>query len=138
MSMALFGCFAAVFATEQIIVMSGGYERRLTDLHNAHRVSTGVPHLILDDGLSSFAENHAKVIAKSKKLIHSDLEFGGQYRGENLAMTTHPDETLVMKSWLRSRLHRNNLESSFYTRIGIGRYKSTDGYYYWCVVFNGS
>jgi uncharacterized protein YkwD len=138
LAVATAGCFLSVFATDRIIVLSEGFEGRLATLHNNHRASIGVPHLILNSELSDFAAKHSEKMAKQMKLKHSDLGFEGNYRGENIAMTTHEDESLVMKNWLRSTLHKNNLESIFYQKIGIGRSRSRDGYYYWTIVFNGS
>ena len=138
LTVATAGCFAAIFATDRIIVISEGFEGRLTNLHNAHRASIDVPHLVLSNELSEFAANHAEKMAKQRRLKYSELDFAGKFRGENIAQTTHEDESLVMKNWLRSTLHKNNVESIFYQRIGIGRAKSRDGYFYWCVVFSGS
>lgn len=131
------GCFISVFGTEHIISSYEGFEGRLTTLHNIRRSQAGVGPLLLDSSLSEFAANHSKEMARNRKLKHSELNFEGRLRGENIAQTTHEDESLVMKNWVRSTLHRNNLESSFYKKIGVGRARSKDGYVYWTVVFNG-
>ena len=134
----LIGCFGAIYLTEHSFQVVYGDSGILIDLHNEHRASVGVPAVVRASDLDSFAQDHAKRMAQSRKLSHSNLDFPGRYRSENIGLTTHSDENSVMKMWLNSLNHRNNIERIIHSHIGVGKSRARDGRYYWAVVFRGN
>ncbi|MGN0579072.1 MAG: CAP domain-containing protein, partial [Ruminiclostridium sp.] len=65
-------------------------------------------------------------------------ELGIRYgaAGENIAAGQR-SASEVMESWMNSSGHRQNILSSNFRKIGIGLYKSPDGYgYYWVQIFS--
>lgn len=56
---------------------------------------------------------------------------------ENIAYNASSDPENVVKQWLTSQGHRENMLSGSYDHIGVGVCEK-DGYYYWCQIFTGS
>ncbi|XP_061370079.1 pathogenesis-related protein 1-like [Gastrolobium bilobum] len=69
--------------------------------HNAARSQVGVPNLVWDDTVASFAENYANQRKGDCQLVHSGG--GGRY-GENLAMSTGDlSGTEAVKLWVNEK-----------------------------------
>ena len=112
----------------------------LNDLHNAERISRGLPAFTIDDRLMRAAQKHADWMSARRRMSHRGdrASSPGQriaaegYRfsscSENIAAGQTSAEQ-VMRAWMRSRGHRNNILGRN-REIGLGRAGN-----YWCVVF---
>lgn len=112
----------------------------LFDIHNEKRNSKGIVELVLDENLCSYAQKHAEKMSEKNKLFHSSLkelkEFSGRNKiGENIAWG-QKDAEEVFSSWMWSPMHRWNILSKSYNKIGIGIKEDEDRNKYWCVVFS--
>jgi hypothetical protein len=99
----------------------------LLKLHNSERKSK----LEIDDDLAKFAQSWAERMEKRKKMVHSNLDFPGEWntKGENIANGYESEED-VFDGWMHSKGHRQNIKNESFTHIGIGRSGN-----YWCVCF---
>lgn len=98
---------------------------------NPHRTSVGVAALTVDPGLSEAARAKAEDMIARDYFAHTGP--GGEvpwvwldrvgYRyaaaGENLAKD-FSDPTALVRAWLNSPTHRENIENGVFTDIGIG------------------
>lgn len=109
-------------------------------VHNQYRAKHGADNLVVDEDLAELAYDHAKYLAKSGTLEHSDLP-----HGESLYWTSKPDEEsceVVVKEWYResrnyfySRGSAPSKITGHFTqivwkateRIGCARYESSSG-----------
>lgn len=120
-------------------------EQSLLDLTNRERRMKNLPALKVHPQLMKAAREHAVNMAKQQKLDHQldgkdlanrlkALEYAFSEAGENIA---HKPVTarLVMKKWMDSEDHRNNILSEEFVEIGLGMAKSEKGEYYWVQVF---
>jgi len=121
-------------------------EQRLLDLTNQERARKKLPALKPNPVLFRVARAHSANMAKQRKMAHvldgkkppQRVEAAG-YRlgwvGENIAVSgdLEPDE--VMKDWMGSKLHRENILNPRYTEIGIGLAKNSKGEWYYTQVF---
>lgn len=115
-------------------------QKRLLDIHNNIRKSKRVEVLVLDNKLCEYAQRHAEHMAKKNKLTHSKMRSiqelsGAGVVGENIARGQEM-ENEVVSSWMRSPMHRWNILSSSYKKVGFGVEKGREGRNYWCVVFS--
>lgn len=99
-------------------------------LTNAERASRGLALLRLDDDLNEFAQNWSETQDREGRMYHSDLDFKGTARAENVARGQDSPEE-VMAAWMNSDGHRRNILGSQYRGMGLGR--SGD---YWTQVFS--
>lgn len=114
----------------------------LLQLHNEARKNKSwfikLLPLNVDKSLMRYAKNHAKWMAKHRRMIHSDikdiLSLGFNLAGENIAWG-QPDSNSVMKTWMLSAGHRANILRYNYQKIGCYAEPDTYGKLYWCVVF---
>ncbi len=99
----------------------------LLKLHNNERKSM----LKVDNDLAKFAQDWAERMEKRKKMVHSNLNFPGEWvaKGENIANGYETEED-VFKGWMNSKGHRQNIKNESFTHVGIGRSGN-----YWCVCF---
>lgn len=121
-------------------------EEAVAELVNSERKSAGKADLILDSKLCEAAEIRAKEISEYFSHTRPDgsacftvldeIGIGYGAAGENIAAgQSSPDE--VMKDWMNSSGHKRNILSGDYRKIGIGLYKSKEGYgYYWVQIFS--
>jgi uncharacterized protein YkwD len=135
-SIATILCFVATTGVDYYISNFSSSQEKIFIMHNEHRAKTSTGSLSLDSGLSSFAKKHANWMLSRNNLIHSNQDFKGKYKGENIAYSSTDSPEVVFKKWINSRGHRSNIEFILYSKIGIGvSGNSRDGYYY-CVVFS--
>lgn len=107
---------------------------QLLELHNAARVKSGADPLVFDEGLNTFAQEHAKWMTRFG-MWHSRMGFGGfRTKGENIAKGQQAAES-VTGAWMRSAGHRRNILNKRFTHVGFGMVKSSGGKPYWCAVF---
>ncbi|XP_061370087.1 pathogenesis-related protein 1-like [Gastrolobium bilobum] len=78
-------CVLGLFIADHVIVAyAQDSPADYVKAHNAARSKVGVPKLVWDDNVASFAQNYANQRKRDCQLIHSGG--GGRY-GENLAMS---------------------------------------------------
>jgi uncharacterized protein YkwD len=112
----------------------------LLKLHNKERESKNIEKLTLDKNLCDYAQKHAENMVIKNSLYHSKMrdlmkESKGSIVGENIAWGQKTEQEVV-NSWMWSPMHRRNILSKSYTRVGFGIAKTKDGSIYWCVVFS--
>lgn len=113
----------------------------LIDLHNDARISRWLwksKPLNKNHLLMKYAQKWANKMAAQNKLYHSSMKdiiaLGFNNVAENIAYGQSSPES-VMKTWLKSPGHRNNIMNSAMTDIGCGMSLSENGRLYWCVCF---
>lgn len=112
----------------------------LFELHNEKRKNKKLNELELNENLCTYAQKHTEKMNEKNKLFHSSMkelkEFSGRNKiGENIAWGQKNAEE-VFSSWMWSPMHRWNILSKSYNKIGIGIKEDEDGNKYWCVVFS--
>jgi len=152
-------CLALVF----VVVTSSGFaqkpgevESAILKLTNAHREKKKVPAFVLDEKLSAIAQAHARGMAKANKYGDNDNN-GHIWMGKNpleriraakysflrLAenvgynVSKTPAETMV-KTWITSKDHEENMANKEFTNIGIGAAKSEQGRWFFVVLFSAT
>lgn len=103
-------------------------------LVNAERAKAGLGALVLDEALNGYAYDWATTQAHDGVMKHSDLDFAGSPRGENVAAGQGSAEEVVA-DWMASEGHRKNILGSGFTKMGLGLHD--DGKPYWAQVFAG-
>lgn len=113
----------------------------LIDLHNDARINRWLwksKPLSKNVFLMKYAQKWANKMAVKDKLYHSSMRdiinLGFSNVAENIAYGQKTPEE-VMKTWMKSMGHRNNILNSKFTDIGCGMSLSQDGRLYWCVCF---
>lgn len=121
------------------------YEQRVIELTNVERKKYGLQPLSLDKELSKVARLKSQDMKNNNYFDHNSPTYGSPFdmmkkfgisyktAGENIAKGQQSPEEVV-KAWMESKGHRENILKSSYTHIGIG-YVS-DGKY-WTQMFIG-
>jgi len=107
------------------------FENQVISLTNQERAKAGIPGLQTDWELSRVARHKSEEMSNLKYFSHTSPKYGSpfdmmkafgiQYKtaGENIAQgQSSPDS--VVKSWMNSPGHRQNILSPNYTHIGVG------------------
>ena len=123
-------------------------ERTLLDLLNKEREKEKLPPLRPHPLLFKAARGHSANMAKQEKLEHvldgktpgqRVLAAGYDYGkvSENIAVSDSEKAPLpmIVKSWMESKTHRDNLLSDKVTETGLGIAKSEKGEVYFTQVF---
>jgi uncharacterized YkwD family protein len=126
-----------LYVGQTIIIPEGGPEaRQVAKLVNAERAKAGLPALKLNWELSRVALHKAQDMAIYNYMSHTSRIYGSpfdmiknygiSYRaaGENIAKGQRSADQ-VMRDWMNSSGHRQNIMSSQYTVIGVGYYKGS-------------
>ncbi|WMJ82154.1 CAP domain-containing protein [Clostridium sp. MB40-C1] len=121
-------------------------ENEVIRLVNVERSKVGLGQLKANWQLSRVARYKSQDMINKKYFSHTSptygspfdmmRNFGINYRsaGENIAYGQNsPSE--VMKSWMNSPGHKQNILNSTYTEIGVGVAKSSNGQLYWTQMF---
>ncbi|WP_232696664.1 CAP domain-containing protein [Brevibacillus daliensis] len=110
---------------------------------NAERAKAGLQPLKLDSKLSKMAKDKAIDMAKNNYFDHNSPTYGSPFdmmdkygikyktAGENIAEGQRNAEE-VMKDWMNSSGHRENIMNPSFTTIGIGFHEG-----YWVQAFTG-
>ncbi len=110
---------------------------------NQERAKAGLSALKLDSSLSRMALDKAKDMATNKYFDHTSPTYGSPfdmmktygisytYAGENIAMGQRNAQE-VMKDWMNSPGHRQNILGKNYDTIGVAYYNG-----YWVQEFTG-
>jgi len=109
---------------------------QLVDLTNQQRQATGLPALEINDTLSQAAQQKAADMIAKNYWAHTspdgitpwtffkNVGYKYLYAGENLARDFY-DSDSVIKAWMNSPTHKDNLMSSRYREIGIAVVQDT-------------
>ncbi len=115
---------------------------------NSHRKSAGLKSLSSDAKLNYIAQLKAEDMAKNKYFSHNSPTYGSAFdmlkkygytyktAGENIAKGQKSPQA-VMKAWMNSQGHRQNILSKSYSKLGVGCAKASDGTLYWVQIFAG-
>ena len=117
----------------------------MLNLINADRRKSGLPALKLDTKLSQLAQFRALDMYENKYFGHWDKDGRSandirknyaitQMVAENLAKDTNLE--LAEYNLMRSAIHRSNILSKEWTRMGFGIVKIDDGSYYFVQIFS--
>jgi uncharacterized protein YkwD len=106
-------------------------EQAFLDMTNAERAKEELPALTANPTLFAVARAHSANMAKQGKMEHTldgkackDRVDGAGYDyrrvGENIAKAEGASPADIMKGWMNSKLHRENILESKFTEIGLG------------------
>jgi uncharacterized protein YkwD len=120
-------------------------EKKLLSLTNDERAKHKLPLLKPNAKLFAAARGHAAVMARLNKLEHviDGVTPGGRakkqgYRfaeiAENIAYGAVTMED-IMKGWMESKIHRDNILAKDFTEIGLGLATNADGEIYYAQLF---
>lgn len=112
--------------------MASDQVREFARLMNRHRQSKGCPVLVWNEEIAKVAQAHSEEMARYRYLSHTNRarqspfdrlsKAGIRFRmaAENIAegQITGPE---VLRSWLNSPGHRQNIEECRYTTHGVGK-----------------
>ncbi len=121
-------------------------EKQVLDLTNAERAREKLPPLKPHPLLFRAARDHSKNMAKQGKMEHTldgvephqraqKAGFKSPWIGENIAAGEAFPPREVMKTWMESKGHRENILNADYVYIGIGVARSANGEFYYTQVF---
>ena len=120
---------------------------QVVQLVNAHRTAMGLGMLSASSSLTASAEWKSLHMGAYNYLAHDDpappisrtvaqrldacgYPSGSAGWGENIAYY-YPDAVSVMNAWLSDSGHKANLESPYWTTIGVGVARNHSGQLYW-------
>jgi len=123
-------------------------EQKLVELTNKEREKEKLPPLTPNALLFQAARAHSANMAGQRKMEHvldgktpaKRVEATGcdyNRMGENIAMSEGDFFTLadIMKNWMNSEGHRNNILNPNFTEIGVGIARNEQGEIYYTQVF---
>ncbi|PZG10924.1 CAP domain-containing protein [Nonomuraea aridisoli] len=117
-------------------------ENEVVRLTNVEREQGGCGPLKHDARLREAAYGHSADMAENDYFEHDSQDgrdmvdriratgFGGSAWAENIAMG-QPTAAAVVKAWMNSDGHRQNIMNCTYTHIGVGAAKDGQGQIYW-------
>ena len=127
-------------------VTTNSQESEVARLVNVERAKSGLPALKLNWQLSRVARYKSADMANKGYFAHNSPTYGTPFQmmenfglrfsaaGENIAYGQRtPAE--VMRDWMNSPGHRNNIMSPSFTEIGVGLAKNKNGVCYWTQQF---
>lgn len=118
---------------------------QLATLHGVQRSLKGIERLALDNKLCEVAQKHSDAMARARKVQHvidgrdpgdrlRDAGVSGSSWGENVA-GGFSDANAVMRAWLLSAGHKQNILNPDFTHAGFGLATDSAGMKYWTAVF---
>lgn len=122
-------------------------ESKLLELTNQERKKKELPPLRSSPQLFQLARRHSENMAKQGKMEHvldgktpfdrmRDAEYKFLRGGENIAAcdakVALPE---IMKAWMESKAHRDNILGPDFTDIGLGLARDKDGQIFYTQVF---
>ncbi len=121
-------------------------EKEILDLTNKEREKEKLPALEFNPVLVKVARDHSANMAKKRELNHvlddknpgQRVEAAGYHWmnvGENIASGEAEMPAVVVKRWMESKLHRENILNKEFREIGIGIAKNDKGEVYSTQVF---
>jgi uncharacterized protein YkwD len=120
-------------------------ENKVLEMTNLERKKKDLPPLKFHSVLAKVARDHSANMAKQEKLEHvlddktpkdriQASHYPYRFIGENIAMGDI-EFNQIMKAWMESEKHRDNILSPNYDEIGIGAVKTEKGIWYYTQVF---
>lgn len=113
-------------------------------LVNNERAKQGLGALILDESIMAAAEtraqeqkamfSHTRPNGSNCFTVFDEYSIPANYRGENVGCGGACTPEQIMKAWMDSPGHRENIMSDKFGRIGVGCFES-GGYGYWAQEF---
>lgn len=122
------------------------FEQEVIRLVNEERAKAGLKPLTENWELSRVARFKSEDMATKKYFSHTSPTYGSpftmmknfgirySYAGENIAYG-QKSAAEVMKGWMNSPGHRQNILNSNYTQIGVGYVQNSNGTPYWTQMF---
>ncbi len=121
-------------------------EKEIIDLTNAERAKEKLPPLKPHPLLFRAARDHTKNMAKQEKMEHKldglephertkKVGFKTAWVGENIAAGEAFPPKEVIKAWMDSKAHRDNILDGNFVYIGVGAARSEKGEFYYTQVF---
>jgi Cysteine-rich secretory protein family len=122
--------------------ITDNFDQQMLDLVNQERAKSGANPLKLNEKLDKAANEHTLDQANSNKMSHdgsNGSKFGDRlkndgylfsFAAENVA-AGQTDPIQVMKSWMNSPGHRENILNPKLEEIGVGSATSKDGKLFW-------
>ena len=122
------------------------FEQEVIRLVNEERAKAGLKPLTENWELSRVARFKSEDMATKKYFYHTSPTYGSpftmmknfgirySYAGENIAYG-QKSAAEVMKGWMNSPGHRQNILNSNYTQIGVGYVQNSNGTPYWTQMF---
>jgi uncharacterized protein YkwD len=121
-------------------------EKDLLKLTNAERAKEKLPPLEPNPLLFKAARAHSANMARQGKMEHvldgknpaqRVLDIGYDYAkvGENIGVGENVPMTEIMKGWMASKHHRENILNGKFTEIGLGVARNGKGEVYYTQVF---
>jgi uncharacterized protein YkwD len=121
-------------------------EQAILDLTNKEREKENLPLLKLNKILCEAARAHSANMAKQEKMEH---ELDGKnpadrvkaagyiyaHMAENIAVSDGEKPAGIVKAWMDSKVHKENILNEKYTEIGIGIAKNEKGETYYTQEF---
>ena len=110
--------------------IDSGTENNMFDLINKERLNAGLPELVFDDKLRDVGRKHCSDMFMSGYFSHYNLQDLSPLdrmdaeniiytkAGENLVLS--PDASLAMEGLMVSPIHKANILSLYFGRVGIG------------------
>ena len=124
------------------------FQKEVVRLVNVERQKQGLGKLSLNAKLSNVATLKSQDMINKNYFDHTSPTYGSPFdmmkqfnisyktAGENIAKGQNtPAE--VVKAWMNSQCHRENILNKNYTEIGIGVAKDANGTLYWTQMFIG-
>ena len=121
-------------------------EKTILDLTNAERAMEKLPPLVPNALLFQAARDHTANMAKKGEMKHvldgkdvvarlDDVKYDFRKCGENIAMSDGASLKEIMKNWMESKGHRENILDPAFTEIGIGTARNDKGELYYTQEF---
>jgi uncharacterized protein YkwD len=122
-------------------------EQTVLDLTNAERAKEKLPLLTINPKLMKAARAYSEVMAKAGKATHdvdgtkprdraTKVGYDGEYVGENVGYTIGVSTpTDMVKWWMGSKVHRENILRDVFTEVGLGAVKDKNGNIYYTQMF---
>lgn len=140
----VFFLVTALFLLAPGMLLAAPDVAKIADLINEHRLKANLPALKIDSRLSTASNEKAREIARLGRLKHTASEGDEQWDitaqagykygriGENLIVGYASEEEIVRR-WMNSKVHRDNILNPEFTDMGIGlatgEYKGRQTYY---------
>src|SRR5699024_852542 len=125
---------------------SNQIEQEVLRLINIERSKAGLPAFTSSSQLVQVAREKSKDMAVNNYFSHTSPTYGSAFdmlssfnisyktAGENIAQGYQNAESVV-KGWMNSQGHRDNILNSSFNTIGIGTYTDGNGTIYWTQIF---
>lgn len=121
-------------------------EKTLLELINKERVAQKLPALEPNQVLFEVARGHSANMAKQGKMDHvldgknpakrvEEAGYKYQFMAENVAFSTGDTLANMVKGWMDSKVHRENILREGLTQTGVGIARNAKGEIYYTQVF---